>query len=192
MADPIAEGFRAPGPGPSFASIAGEGGHPIPGATSPATQRNTGTRQGAPEENEEDHVSRIGRGLVRASLRVFGLISVLVLTILASAPAEARWKKRAISNARPPPRPTIRAMPTSWSMPIPATCCMHQSRTAPPSGFAHQDHDALSPVRAARGRHGSRSTRRWTCRPTPPNRRRPSSACGPGRRSRSRMRSRRW
>ena len=89
---------------------------------------------------------------------VSGLISMFLLTILASAPAEARWKKRGYFK---------RAAATSSYEPRYADIVVDANTgdvlhnvsadSDASSRLAHEDHDALSPVRAPREPDGSGS-----------------------------------
>ncbi len=79
-----------------------------------------------------------------------------------------------------------------WSTPTPAARSTPSNENAPPApGLDHQGDDALPAVREARQRRDEPARRRSPCRATRPASRRPSSACGPVRPSRSRTPSRR-
>ena len=146
-----------------------------------------------PEENEEDHVSRNGRGLVQASLRRFR-------TDLCSAADHSR--KRAGGGALEEAR-LFQARGRHLVIRT-ALCrhrggCQYRRRAArrergqrPSSGFADENHDALSAVRAARGRTADareQIDRIRTRHRTGADQARPQSR---DKRSRSKTRSRRW
>ena len=73
-----------------------------------------------------------------------------------------------------------------------APAARYQCGRAAPPGLAHQDHDALSAVRADGGRQVPARTRGSRFRSTPRSRHRRSLGCGRGRPSRSKTRSARW
>ena len=155
MADPTAEDIRAPNFGPPLASIAGElADIPCAGATflSPRQKRKTGIRQDAPQEDEEDHVSRNGRSLVLAALRRlrtdFCSIADNSRKRTGRGAQEAELFQARCRNIviRTPLRRN-RGRRQFRRRPSRRECGQH-----PSSRLAHKNHDAVSAVRAARGR----------------------------------------
>ena len=133
---------------------------------------------------------------LRGSGRVaLGLVGVFAVTTIAVLPADARhYRANVTSHERDRDRHRLVAALCGdrGRRQFGQRAAFRQSRRAASSGLADQDHDALSAVRAARGRQDQARYPAAGFRARVARRRRPSSASSPARPSRSKTRSAGW
>ena len=115
-------------------------------------RRATGTFRGLwPRVRDgEDRMLRAIRPADGLHWGLFLLATTVALTAIMTDPADARGRRETFEGPAYNP-PYAR----SWSTPIRARSCTGPTPMQAPSRLAHQDHDAISAVRADRGGQGA-------------------------------------